>query len=676
MAKISKKDAKSRIEQLSNELREHNHNYYVNNSPTISDFEYDLMMQELSELERRFPEFLLPDSPTQVVGSDIVKSDVTSPKSFKQAKHKYPMLSLGNTYNMEEIYAFDQRISSALDSDYSYSCELKFDGTAICLTYKNGELVQALTRGDGQIGDDVIQNVLTIQSIPKHLKGDDFPVEFEIRGEIFMPYSAFDQLNSERAEIGEPLFANPRNAAAGSLKLLDSEEVRSRKLDAVFYHLLGENLPYTTHYEQLEAVKSWGLPVSEHSQICHSIDQVESYLVKWDSARKELPYATDGVVIKLNQIEPRESLGYTSKSPRWATAFKFKAERALTKILSVDYQVGRTGVITPVANLEPVLLSGTVVKRATLHNEDQMNILDIHEGDSVYIEKGGEIIPKIIEVELSQRVPNAQKVTFPTLCPDCETPLVKEEDDARYFCPNSDGCYSQIKERFVHFASRKAMNILAGDSTFEQLIKKLNVKELSDLYHLTKEQLLTLDSWKDRSAERFLKSIEESKDREFYRVLYSLGIRQIGESTAKLLTSHFKTIDAIAAASLEELVEIDEIGDIVAQSIIDYFSNDKNIKLITALKEIGLQFEEKNSAEKVLSEALLGKNIVISGNFSKPREEMKKLIVLHGGKSLSSISSKTDYLLSGTKSGPEKLRKAEQLGIEIITETQFFEMIK
>ena len=521
-----------------------------------------------------------------------------------------------------------------------------------------------------------VRERLETASIPKHLKGDGFPVEFEIRGEIFMPYSAFDQLNSERAEIGEPLFANPRNAAAGSLKLLDSEEVRSRKLDAVFYHLLGENLPYTTHYEQLEAVKSWGLPVSEHSQICHSIDQVESYLVKWDSARKELPYATDGVVIKLNQIEPRESLGYTSKSPRWATAYKFKAERALTKILSVDYQIGRTGVITPVANLEPVLLSGTVVKRATLHNEDQMNILDIHEGDSVYIEKGGEIIPKIIEVELSQRVPNAQKVTFPTLCPDCETPLVKEEDDARYFCPNSDGCYSQIKERFVHFASRKAMNILAGDSTFEQLIKKLNVKELSDLYHLTKEQLLTLDSWKDRSAERFLKSIEESKDREFYRVLYSLGIRQIGESTAKLLTSHFKTIDAIAAASLEELVEIDEVGDIVAQSIIDYFSNDKNIKLITALKEIGLQFEEKNSTEKVLSEALLGKNIVISGNFSKPREEMKKLIVLHGGKSLSSISSKTDYLLSGTKSGPEKLKKAEQLGIEIITETQFFEMIK
>ena len=676
MAKISKKDAKSRIDYLSNELRKHNHSYYIDNSPTISDFEYDLMMQELSELEKKFPEYLLSDSPTQVVGSDVVRSEEQSSKPFRQAKHRYPMLSLGNTYNTGEIFAFDQRISTSLDTDYSYSCELKFDGTAICLTYKNGELIQALTRGDGTIGDDVINNVLTIPSIPRKLKGSDYPEEFEIRGEIFMPYSAFEQLNIERESNGEPLFANPRNAAAGSLKLLDSEEVRQRKLDAVFYHLLGENLTYKTHYEQLEAVKRWGLPISEHSKICHTIAEVEDYLLKWDIDRKSLPYATDGVVIKLNEIEPRESLGYTSKSPRWATAYKFKAERALTKIISVDYQVGRTGVVTPVANLDPVQLSGTIVKRATLHNEDQMNLLDIHQGDSVYIEKGGEIIPKIIEVELSLREPNAQKIHFPTLCPDCSTPLIREEDDARYFCPNREGCYSQIKERFIHFSSRKAMNILAGDSTFEQLIKKLNVRELSDLYKLTKEQLLTLDSWKERSAERFLKSIDDSKNREFYRVLYSLGIRQIGESTAKLLTSHFKNIDAIAKASIEDLVEIDEIGEIVAKSIIDYFSDEKNIKEIDELREIGLQFEEKKSEEKPLSESLLGKNIVISGNFSKPRDEMKKLIALHGGKNLSSISSKTDYLLSGTKSGPEKLKKAEQLGVEIISEEQFFEMIR
>lgn len=665
---IKKQYAQKRIKELSEELRRHNHSYYVLNSPTISDFEYDLLMNELMTLEKMFPEFLTSASPSQVVGSD-------KNEGFAQYPHRFPMLSLGNTYNIEELYSFDERIRKATDQPVQYCCELKFDGTAICLTYKNGILVRALTRGDGTIGDDVTENVKTIASIPHSIAKEITPADFEIRGEIFMPYEAFDRLNLQREEDEETPFANPRNAAAGSLKQQDPGIVRERGLDCVLYHLLGENLPFNRHYDALSSAKSWGFPISEHTQLCNGIEEVIAYIRSWDEKRKYLPYATDGIVIKVNDLALQRKLGFTAKSPRWATAYKFKPEEALTRLISIDYQVGRTGAVTPVANLEPVQLSGTVVKRASLHNSEQMEALDIHINDWVYVEKGGEIIPKITRVELSRRDSSAQVPQYPTHCPDCGSELVKREDEAKHFCPNSDHCPTQIKAKFVHFISRKAMNIIAGEATIEQLFEKGMISDFADLYHLTREELITLDGWKERAAERFLESIENSKKAPFHSVLFALGIRHIGETTAKMIVSHFHSIDALMGASREDLLAVDEIGEIMADSILQYFADPKHSELISKLRAAGLKFESEGDKGRV-SDRLEGMTIVISGNFSVSREEIKGLITSHGGKNTGSVSKNTTYLLAGEKAGPEKLKKAEKLGIEIIDENSFNELIK
>lgn len=667
---ITKKKAEKRIAELREELIGHNHRYYVLSDPIITDFEYDILMQELMALEKSFPEFASPDSPSVKVGSDISGS----PKQeFKQYSHKFPMLSLGNTYNQGELYDFDDRIKKSIDAPYSYSCELKFDGTAICLSYFGGKLVRALTRGDGSVGDDVTDNVKTIKEIPTYV--DEVPFDFEIRGEIYMPYEAFDNLNAQREEDEEQPFANPRNAAAGSLKLLDSNIVKGRGLACVLYHVLGEDLPFTEHSQSLAWAKEHGFPVSDYSRLCTSMEQVLDYIQYWDAQRKSLPFPTDGIVIKVNDLALQKRLGYTAKTPRWATAFKFKPEEALTKLLSIDYQVGRTGAITPVANLEPVLLSGTVVKRASLHNSEQMELLDIRINDYVYVEKGGEIIPKITRVELSKRVPDAPKPIYPTTCPDCGSPLVKDESEAKHYCLNSDYCPTQIKGRFVHFISRKAMDILAGDATIEQLYNKGYIRELPDLYRVTKEELLSLEGWQERSAARFLESLEKSKETSFPRVLFALGIRHIGETTAKMLTSHFHNIEALASASREELLSIDEVGEIMADTLISYFSLPRHRKTIADLKSFGLHFEEDASANTSLSDTLVGSTIVISGNFSISREEMKSLIVSHGGKNTGSVSGSTTYLLAGEKAGPQKMRQAEKLGIKIISEEEFYTMI-
>ena len=673
MAKITKSAAKERIEQLRTEINGHNYNYYVLNAPVISDFEFDLMLQELASLEKMFPEFDSPDSPTKKVGSDIAQAPSGSAKEEKKAfefatrTHRYPMLSLGNTYSREELAEFSDRIAKTIPERCSYSCELKFDGTAICLTYRQGRLAYAVTRGDGVKGDDVTANVLTIPSIPQTLKGD-YPDEFEIRGEIYMPFEAFNRLNAEREEIDERPFANPRNAASGSLKLQDSSEVATRGLACVLYHLLGENLPFSTHSEAIAAAKSWGLPVSEHSKVVDSIEEVNRYIDYWDEARKDLPFAIDGIVIKVNRLDWQRRLGYTAKSPRWATAYKFKPDRALTELLSIDYQVGRTGAITPVANLDPVPLSGTIVKRASLHNKDQMDLLDIRIGDFVYVEKGGEIIPKITEVELSKRPAHAQVPEFPRFCPDCGAELVRDEGQAKHYCPNSNNCPVQIKSGFVHFISRKAMDILAGDATIDQLYEKGYIRHLSDLYSLTKDQLLTLDGWKDRSAENLLASLEKSKSVPFNRVFYALGIRHVGEANAKLLAAHFGSIDAIMAADRDALVQIDEVGDIMADSIIKWFADPVNLEQIEKLRAAGLKFEQEKT--KKVSNTLSGGIFVVSGVFSVSREEIKQFIESHGGKTTSSVSGHTSYLVAGEAPGGEKIKKAEKLGTKIITEEQ------
>ena len=672
MAKISKAAAKERIDFLKKELEQQNYNYYVRNEPAISDFEFDLLMSELQGLEHMFPEFATEDSPTRHVGSDLSGQ---AGSDFAQVPHRYPMLSLGNTYAKEELYEFDNRIRKATDAPYSYSCELKFDGTAICLTYRQGRLLRALTRGDGAKGDDVTRNVVNIPAIPRVLHGEGIPEEFEIRGEIYMPFAAFDRLNAERAEAELEPFANPRNAASGSLKLQNPAEMRTRGLDCVLYHVLGENLPFKTHIEALEAARSWGLPVSEYSRHAANIDEAVAYIDAWDTRRKTLPFATDGIVIKVNELDLQRQLGFTAKSPRWATAWKFKPEQALTPLLSVDYQVGRTGAVTPVANLEPVLLSGTVVKRASLHNKDQMDLLDIHIGDYVYVEKGGEIIPKITGVELSKRPEDALRPEFPVCCPDCGTPLVRDEDEARHYCPNRESCPVQIKGRFIHFAGRKAMDILAGDATVEALYNKGFIHTLPDLYTLTREQLVSLEGWQEKSADNFLASLEASRKVPFERVLYALGIRHVGEQTAKTLARHFGSIDALAAATREELIQVEDIGGIVADSIQAWFTSDAGRETVRRLREAGLQMSVADDARQRLSETLAGKTIVISGNFSISREAMKELIEAHGGKNAGSVSGKTAWLLAGEKAGPEKLKKAEKLGIPILSETAFNHLI-
>lgn len=685
---MDKTQANIRISELRDILNEANKRYYVDNAPTLSDYEFDMLMKELEALEKEYPELRTSDSPTQRVGSDL-SGDPTSEnlqkKEFEQYPHKYPMLSLGNTYDISEVEAFAERAAKGIGNSFTYSCELKFDGTAICLTYRNGKLFRALTRGDGTIGDDVTRNVLHISNIPQYLrvpegfipsqsKPNPWPEEFEIRGEIYMPWAAFDRLNEERLKDEEQPFANPRNAASGSLKLIDSRMVANRGLECTLYHLLGEDLPFQTHDQALSAAQTWGLPVSDKRKTCRGIDEIEDFINYWDTERKNLPFATDGIVIKVNELPYQAELGYTAKFPRWATAYKFKAEQALTRLISIDYQVGRTGAVTPVANLEPVQLSGTIVKRASLHNADQMQLLDIHIGDFVYVEKGGEIIPKITAVELSQRPQDARLPHFPEVCPDCGTPLVKDEQEAKSFCPNQDGCPTQIQAKLVHFLSRKAMNVIAGDATVEQLYNKALVWNIADFYELKKEHLLTLDGWKEKSADRFLKSIQESRNVPFERVLYALGIRHVGETTAKSVAKHFGNIDAIAKADIEQLLNVDDIGEIIAESIYSYFRNPENIEIISRLKAAGLRFEI--GEQKVsLSSSLEGLTIVISGNFSISRDQMKELITLHGGKNSGSVSGKTSFLLAGEKAGPEKLKKAESLNIKIIDEQEFMKMI-
>ena len=681
---MEKAQANIRIEELRGIINEANRKYYVENAPTLSDYDFDMLLKELEALEAEYPELITEDSPTRKVGSDL-KKDNESRKEFDQQPHRYPMLSLGNTYDMSEVQAFADRASKGIGNSFTFSCELKFDGTAICLTYKNGRLVKALTRGDGTIGDDVTRTVKHISNIPQQLTMPDgffptlteptpWPEEFEIRGEIYMPWAAFDRLNEERVKDEEQPFANPRNAASGSLKLIDSTQVANRGLECTLYHMLGEDLPYATHTEALDKAAQWGLPVSDKRRTCRTIEEIEEFITYWDSERKNLPFATDGIVIKVNELPYQEELGYTAKFPRWAVAYKFKAEQALTKLISIDYQVGRTGAVTPVANLEPVQLSGTVVKRASLHNADQMQLLDIHIGDYVYVEKGGEIIPKITGVELSQRTPEVTLPHFPETCPDCGTPLIKDETEAKSFCPNQDGCPTQIQAKLVHFLSRKAMNVIAGDATVEQLYNKALVWNIADFYELTKEHLLSLEGWKERSAERFLKSLQESRNVSFERVLFALGIRYVGETTAKSVARHFTNIDAIAAASLEDLLNVPDVGQVIAESIYDYFRDDTKLEVIARLKAAGLKFEIDAPAEK-LSAALEGKTIVISGNFSISRDEMKALIAAHGGKNSGSISSKTFCLLAGEKAGPEKLKKAEALGIRLMNEHEFRELI-
>ena len=683
---MEKAQAYIRIQELRDILIEANRRYYVENSPTLSDYEFDMLLKELEALEKEWPEYITPDSPTNRVGSDLKEAeDQETKKEFEQFPHRYPMLSLGNTYDISEVQAFADRAEKGIGNAFTFSTELKFDGTAICLTYTDGKLTRALTRGDGTIGDDVTRNVKHIKNIPQILttpfgfiptkdNPKPWPEEFEIRGEIYMPWEAFDRLNEERVKDEEQPFANPRNAASGSLKLIDSRMVANRGLECTLYHFLAENNPFQTHDQALQAAEQWGLPVSDKRKVCKTIEEIEEFINYWDTERKTLPFATDGIVIKVNELPYQEELGYTAKFPRWAVAYKFKAEQALTKLLSIDYQVGRTGAITPVANLEPVQLSGTVVKRASLHNAEQMSQLDIHIGDYVYVEKGGEIIPKITGVELSQRTAEVTVPHFPTHCPDCGTVLIKDEEEAKSFCPNQTGCPTQIKGRLVHFLSRKAMNVIAGDATVDQLFNKALVWNVADFYELTKEHLLTLEGWKERSADRFLKSLQESRKVTFNRVLYALGIRYVGETTAKSVARHFGNIDNIANATLDDLLNVDDVGQVIAESIYDYFKDESNQEVITRLKAAGLQFEMGKTQEKLSSE-LEGKTIVISGNFSISRDDMKALIATHGGKNSGSISGKTSYLLAGEKAGPEKLKKAEALGVQVINEEVFMNMI-
>ena len=692
---MDREQAKIRIGELRDIINENNRRYYVENSPVISDYEFDMLMNELISLEKQYPDLVTPDSPTQKVGSDLESPqgeshpagkqvagaagngrDDRPQKEFAQYRHRYPMLSLGNTYDMSEVESFVERAAKGLGGEkFSFSTELKFDGTAICLTYRHGRLFRALTRGDGTVGDDVTENVHHIGNIPVRLSGSGWPDEFEIRGEIYMPYKAFDRLNAERERDEDPPFANPRNAASGSLKLLDPEEVGHRGLECTLYHIPGDDLPFETHDQALNAAASWGLPVSDKRRICRDIREIEEYIDYWDTERKLLPFATDGIVIKVNELAFQKRLGYTAKFPRWAVAYKFQAEKALTRLRSIDYQVGRTGAVTPVANLDPVPLSGTTVKRASLHNLDQMRQLDIRIGDYVYVEKGGEIIPKITGVELSERGKDVTVPAFPEKCPDCGTPLVRDDGEARFFCPNTDGCPTQIMGKLVHFISRKAMNVMAGDATIEQLYGLGLVKTPADLYSLTREDLLRLEGWKDRSAERFLSSLEASKAVPFGHVLFAIGIRHVGETTAKSLAGHFRNIDALMAAGREELLGVEDIGEVIADSILAYFADPAHVREIERLKAAGLRFSIDEDTPAGGSSALAGMTIVISGNFSIPRDEMKAIIEKHGGKNSGSVSGRTTYLLAGSKPGPEKMKKAEQLGIKVIGEDDIMRMI-
>ena len=661
---------KDKIKALREALEQHNYNYYVLSAPTISDREFDEMMKELQVLEEAHPEYADPHSPTQRVGSDLSKE-------FEQVVHKYPMLSLGNTYSEDEVKDFYERIARDLNEPFEIVAELKYDGTSISLTYEDGRLVRAVTRGDGTRGDDVTANVKTIRSVPLKLMGDRYPATFEIRGEILLPWAEFDRLNKEREEQEEPLFANPRNAASGTLKQQNPAVVAARKLDAYFYYLLGEELPAETHFDNLEAARSWGFKIPNVIRVCNSLEDIYDYIAYWDVERKNLPVATDGIVLKVNSLRQQRNLGFTAKSPRWAIAYKFQAERAVTRLNSVSFQVGRTGAVTPVANLEPVLLAGTTVKRASLHNADIIEGLDLHLGDKVFVEKGGEIIPKIVGVDVEARgLLVGDKVRFIRSCPECGTPLMRPEGEAAHYCPNEAGCPPQIKGKIEHFVTRRAMNINMGPETVEDLYEAGYIKDTADLYTLEIADLLRLERWADKSARNLMASLEESKQVPFERVLYGLGIRFVGETVAKRLVSAFHSMEQLEQASFEDLTAVDEIGERIARSIIAYFADERNRSLVNRLKEYGLQMSVAEEKLANRSEKLKGLSIVISGTFAKhSRDEYKAMIEQHGGKNSGSVSGKTDYILAGDNMGPAKLEKAAKLGVKIINEDEFLNMI-
>lgn len=663
-------NAKERIDFLRSELHRHNHNYYVLNSPEISDREFDELMRELQDLEKAHPEYQDSNSPTMRVGSDLSKG-------FQQVEHKYPMLSLGNTYSEAEVTEFYERIRKTLNEDFEICCELKYDGTSISLTYEDGKLIKAVTRGDGIHGDDVTDNVKTIRSIPLVLHGN-YPDSFEIRGEILMPWTSFETLNKERESKEEPLFANPRNAASGTLKSQNSSVVAARKLDAYLYYLLGENIPGDGHYENMQIAAGWGFKVSEHMKKAHTLQEVFDYINYWDVERKNLPVATDGIVLKINSLRQQKKLGFTAKSPRWAIAYKFQAEKALTRLNKVTYQVGRTGAITPVANLDPVQLSGTIVKRASLHNADIIEGLDLHIGDMVYVEKGGEIIPKITGVDMDSRsFMLGEKVTFIQRCPECGSKLVRFDGEAAHYCPNEALCPPQIKGKIEHFISRKAMNIEGlGPETIDLLYKNGLIKNMADLYNLTVDDLKGMDRMGEKSAINIINGISASLNVPFERVLFALGIRFVGETVAKKLSKAFNSIDELSNASLEQLTNVDEIGTKIAQSIIEYFSMQANRIIIERLKKAGIQTSRKLQEQVTYSNKLANQSIVISGVFTHhSREEYKDLIEKHGGRNIGSISSKTSFILAGDNMGPSKLEKATKLGIKIMNEDDFLNLI-
>ena len=659
-----------RIDQLRNELHAHNYNYYVLNAPVISDQEFDRLMRELQDLEAKHPECFDANSPTMRVGSDLNKN-------FTQVEHKYPMLSLGNTYSESEVADFYERVRKSLNEDFEICCEMKFDGTSISLTYEDGKLVRAVTRGDGVKGDDVTDNVKTIRSIPLVLHGEGYPKNFEIRGEILMPWTVFEDLNRERELREEPLFANPRNAASGTLKSQNSAVVASRKLDAYLYYLLGDNLPHDGHYENLQEAEKWGFKISHITRKVRTLDEIFEFINYWDVERKNLPVATDGIVLKVNSLRQQRNLGYTAKSPRWAIAYKFQAEQALTKLLKVTYQVGRTGAVTPVANLEPVQLSGTIVKRASLHNADIIASLDLHIGDLVYVEKGGEIIPKITGVDVASRPQNSEKVTFITHCPECGSKLIRYEDEAAHYCTNETACPPQIKGKIEHFISRRAMNIEGlGPETVDQFYQEGMIHNVADLYTLKAEDICKLERMGEKSAENIIQGIEASKQVPYERVLFALGIRFVGETVAKKVAKAFRSIDALATATLDELIHVDEIGEKIAQSILLYFSNEQNRMLVERLRQAGLKLEADEEDLSGHTDRLQGKSIVISGVFAlHSRDEYKDLIEKHGGKNVGSISKKTSFILAGDNMGPSKLEKAQKLGIPIVDENEFLSMI-
>lgn len=666
---MNEEEARVRIAELSKQIEAHNYKYYIQSSPSISDYDFDMLLEELIKLEKQFPELLRDDSPSQRVGGTITKE-------FKTVVHKYPMLSLGNTYSQEEINDFDLRIRKVITDDFEYVCELKYDGVAIGLTYKNGKLIQALTRGDGVQGDDVTANVRTIKSIPLTLHGEGIPEEFEVRGEIFMPRKSFDEINREREEIDEAPLANPRNAASGTLKMQDSSVVAKRNLDCYLYFVYGENLPFQTHYESLESLKKWRFKVSPHTRLCKNSAEIDDFIAYWNTERNNLGFDIDGIVLKVNNYRQQQILGFTSKTPRWAISYKFKAEQVSTKLLSIVYQVGRTGAITPVANLQPVPLAGTLVKRASLHNADIIEKLDIRVGDTVFVEKGGEIIPKIIGVDLTKREADSAPTLYTESCPECGTALVRKEGEANHYCPNELGCPPQIKGKIEHFVSRKAMNIDSiGAETIEQLFNAHLVHTIADIYDLREEQLLPLERMAQKSVTNLLEGIEQSKKIPFERVLFAIGIRHVGETMAKKIAYNFKSLDNLLTG-LDQLEQVDEIGPRIAESVKAYFADERNMQIVNRLRSQGLNFELSQEMASNFTDKLKGLSFVVSGVFTKfNRDDLKKVIEQNGGKNVGSISAKTNYVLAGENMGPAKLEKAEKLGIKIINEEEFIAMI-